>query len=89
MVVPCRFCDKSSVDGVCVRCRDELQAKREQEKSRKLCATHPDVDYRLAWGCPECLRKMRELLRFIHHDTRGLGLRSMIEEVIGKPEEWK
>lgn len=30
------------------------------EPSRVLCATHPDVDYRHAWGCPDCVRELRE-----------------------------
>ena len=27
---------------------------------RRLCQTHRDVDYRHAWGCPDCLVDLRE-----------------------------
>ncbi len=27
---------------------------------RRLCPQHPDVDHRRNWGCPECLRELRE-----------------------------
>lgn len=27
--------------------------------SRQLCKTHPDVDYKTAWGCPDCVRELR------------------------------
>lgn len=30
--------------------------------SRQLCKSHPDVDYKTAWGCPECVRELREAL---------------------------
>lgn len=28
--------------------------------SRSLCQTHPNVDCKHAWGCPECVRELRE-----------------------------
>lgn len=28
--------------------------------SRSLCQTHPGVDYKHAWGCPECVRELRD-----------------------------
>lgn len=41
--------------------------------SRQLCKSHPDVDYKTAWGCPDCLaelrcqnKKMREMLDRIY-----------------------
>lgn len=27
---------------------------------RQLCPNHPDVNYKTAWGCPECVREMRD-----------------------------
>lgn len=30
--------------------------------SRQLCPHHPDVDYRHAWGCPDCVRELRAKL---------------------------
>ena len=34
--------------------------------SRSLCKLHPDVDYKTAWGCPDCLAELR-------NDVRKLG----------------
>jgi len=31
--------------------------------SRQLCPHHPTVDYKTAWGCPECLTELREKYR--------------------------
>lgn len=31
-----------------------------QGKGRSLCELHPDVDYRVAWGCPECVMELLE-----------------------------
>lgn len=28
--------------------------------SRHLCGTHPNVDYKTAWGCPDCVRELRQ-----------------------------
>lgn len=28
--------------------------------SRQLCRSHPNVDYKTAWGCPECVSESRE-----------------------------
>lgn len=30
------------------------------EKVRPLCATHPLVNYKTAWGCPECVAELRK-----------------------------
>lgn len=30
-----------------------------EAEARHLCQHHPDVDYRHAWGCPDCLRELR------------------------------
>lgn len=27
---------------------------------RSLCQTHPEVNYKTAWGCPECVRELRQ-----------------------------
>jgi len=27
--------------------------------AHQLCKTHPGVDYKTAWGCPECVRDLR------------------------------
>ena len=27
--------------------------------ARQLCKTHPGVDYKVAWGCPLCVRDLR------------------------------
>lgn len=27
--------------------------------SRQLCKLHPGVDYKKAWGCPDCLAELR------------------------------
>jgi len=35
----------------------------EQVSYRVLCRLHPRVDYHHHWGCPECLRELRLLLR--------------------------
>ena len=32
---------------------------------KHLCETHPHVDYKTAWGCPECVREMRDELTFL------------------------
>lgn len=44
--------------------------------SRQLCKTHPNVDYRKAWGCPDCLaelryenKKMKEILDRIYRSA--------------------
>jgi hypothetical protein len=28
--------------------------------SRQLCKHHPDVDYKIAWGCPDCIVELRK-----------------------------
>ncbi len=28
--------------------------------TRRLCKTHPDVDYKHEWGCPECVSELRK-----------------------------
>lgn len=37
-------------------------SKKPEPPSRQLCPTHPDVNYKTAWGCPECVREMRSEL---------------------------
>lgn len=32
------------------------------ETVRQLCPSHPNVDYRTAWGCPDCVRELRVAL---------------------------
>ena len=38
---------------------------------RRLCQTHPDVDYRTQWGCPECVAELREALQRLRIDLRS------------------
>jgi len=35
--------------------------------SRQLCNLHPNVDYKTAWGCPDCLVELRAELAHIDH----------------------
>ncbi len=30
--------------------------------ARQLCSDHPNVNYKTAWGCPECVRELRMAL---------------------------
>jgi len=48
--------------------------------SRQLCNTNPYVDYKIACGCPECVREMRELIKhmWIHDGYRANGYLQMI-----------
>jgi hypothetical protein len=39
-----------------------------EEPGRQLCPHHPNVDYRAAWGCPDCVEELRVKLAV----TRGL-----------------
>ena len=37
----------------------ELACEKGAGISRTLCQSHPAVDYKTAWGCPECVRELR------------------------------
>lgn len=43
--------------------RKPQSAKR--KASSTLCQSHPNVDYKTAWGCPECVAEMRKRLAHI------------------------
>lgn len=45
--------------------------KPNMQDERRLCSTHPDVNYNTAWGCPECVREMRLLLTSAAHALRS------------------
>ena len=36
-----------------------MTAERDGARIRRLCKHHPGVDYRHAWGCPDCLKELR------------------------------
>ena len=40
--------------------------------SRSLCKLHPDVDYKTAWGCPDCLAELRNELAAAQKDAERL-----------------
>jgi hypothetical protein len=59
----------SRMDGVTGLLRNEMAAvilaalrKVKGEPGRQLCQSHPGVDYRTAWGCPECVAELRAQL---------------------------
>lgn len=39
------------------------KAEAQPEPARQLCATHPEVNYKTAWGCPDCVKELREDVR--------------------------
>lgn len=40
--------------------RDKAEAQ--SDTVRQLCPTHPEVNYKTAWGCPDCVKELRETL---------------------------
>jgi hypothetical protein len=62
---------------------DKRGADSVQRMVRPLCQTHPDLNYKTAWGCPECVRELRAenanlrdaLGRIIRRELRVPGLR--------------
>jgi hypothetical protein len=52
---------------------DERGADSVQRMVRPLCQTHPDVNYKTAWGCPECVRELR---------AENANLRDALERIV-------
>jgi hypothetical protein len=72
----CPRCNNTAVieDGYCGVCRECTMpslAASTGSAFRVLCATHPDVNYKTAWGCPECVREMRQMLIGAVHALRA------------------
>lgn len=44
--------------------------------SRVLCQLHPNVDYKHAWGCPECVAELRKQA-------------TQLRETLGRADEWR
>ena len=44
----------------------------ELENYRQLCKSHPNVNYKHAWGCPDCVAEMRTFIKWLKAEIDGL-----------------
>lgn len=46
---------------------------------RRLCPTHPDIDYRHEWGCPQCVTELRDEVETLASRSSTPGGRTVLE----------